>query len=101
MVAVAIHRIAVVLHQTSGDNHRDITSWFKVPTEAQRKDRGLPRWIRDPKPPETLFYHSEYKNKGAYPDGISDVVGYWAENRILGGVVLFGRGQSGFGVSAL
>ncbi|KAG8156838.1 hypothetical protein KVR01_013251 [Diaporthe batatas] len=30
-----------------------------------------------------------------YPAGIADVVGYWAEARIFGGVVVFDRGPSG------
>ena len=29
-----------------------------------------------------------------YPDGLADVVGYWAEDRIFGGVVLFDRSQT-------
>lgn len=29
-----------------------------------------------------------------YPDGDADVVGYWAENRIFGGVVLLDRSDS-------
>jgi hypothetical protein len=30
-----------------------------------------------------------------YPDCIANVVGYWAELRIFGGVVVFERGESG------
>ena len=52
---------------------------------------------RDPKAPETLFCHPAYQHKEAYPDGIADMAGYWSENRILAGVVLFGRGASGLG----
>jgi hypothetical protein len=29
------------------------------------------------------------------------MVGYWAEDRIFGGVVLFGRGETGTGVSPI
>ena len=29
-----------------------------------------------------------------YPDGLADVVGYWAENKVLGGVVIFDRSDS-------
>jgi hypothetical protein len=29
-----------------------------------------------------------------YPDGLADVAGYWAEDQIFGGVVLFDRSQS-------
>lgn len=30
----------------------------------------------------------------AYPNGLADVVGYWAEYRIFGGIVLFDRGAN-------
>ena len=49
-------------------------------------------------PVETLpteFYHSLYMNDKRYPNGIADIVGYWAEWRMFGGVVLFDRGNSG------
>jgi hypothetical protein len=36
-----------------------------------------------------------------YPDGLADVAGYWAEDRIFGGVVLFDRGDSGYEVCDL
>jgi hypothetical protein len=45
------------------------------------------------------FFHSEFKEHEQYPEGIADMVGYWAENRILGGVALFDRGPSGNEVS--
>lgn len=42
----------------------------------------------------TPFCVTEYTMKNQYPDGVADVVGYWAENRILGGVVLLDRSDS-------
>ena len=41
------------------------------------------------------FYHRWYKNHEIYPPGLLNVVGYWAETQIFGGVVLFERGNSG------
>ncbi|KAG8168348.1 hypothetical protein KVR01_001097 [Diaporthe batatas] len=41
--------------------------------------------------PVTLFRHPWYRDHMQYPHGAADVVGYWAENRVLGGVVLFDR----------
>lgn len=35
-----------------------------------------------------------YKDPERLPKGLEDVVAYWAEHRIFGGVVLFDRGQS-------
>jgi hypothetical protein len=40
-----------------------------------------------------------YTDTKQYPRGVADVAGYWAEDLIFGGVVLFGRGESGTGVS--
>ncbi|KAI1498342.1 hypothetical protein F5X99DRAFT_431797 [Biscogniauxia marginata] len=41
--------------------------------------------------PPTLFQHRQYCYYDQYPDGIADGIGYWAESRIFGGVVLFDR----------
>ena len=40
------------------------------------------------------FYHTRYRHFEDYPFGLLNVVGYWAETELLGGVVLFERGQS-------
>jgi hypothetical protein len=48
----------------------------------------------DSREPGSPFYHPAYKKADQYPYGIADVVGYWAENRILGGVVLLDRSDS-------
>jgi hypothetical protein len=47
-----------------------------------------------PPPGPTLFEHISYGAIDQYPDGVADVVGYWAENMILGGVVLFDRSKT-------
>ena len=67
--------------------------------------------IRPPKPPEghayqfdltdhfyVDFYHTNYKRFDDYPLGLMDVVGYWAETELLGGVALFEREKSGLAV---
>ena len=45
------------------------------------------------------FYHKSFKLYERYPFGILNVVGYWTEAQILGGVLLFERGPSGREVS--
>ncbi|KAK7698341.1 hypothetical protein SLS64_012589 [Diaporthe eres] len=45
-------------------------------------------------PPPTLFWNGKYVDSSRYPNGLADVVGYWAETQIFGGVVLFDRGES-------
>jgi hypothetical protein len=54
-------------------------------------------WRQHPEgPPPTLFRHRFYRDYDQYPEGIADGIGYWAEARILGGVVLFDRREVGF-----
>jgi len=49
-------------------------------------------WAENPKGPyPTLFRHRWYLDYDQYPQCVADVAGYWAEARILGGVVLFDR----------
>lgn len=44
-----------------------------------------------PIPRPTVFNHPHYLDDDVYPEGVADIVGYWAEDRILGGVVVFDR----------
>lgn len=39
----------------------------------------------------TLFLHRNYQDFKQYPNEVADIVGYWAEAQIFGGVVLFDR----------
>ena len=45
------------------------------------------------------FYHTSYEKYERYPFGLLNVVGYWAEDKLFGGVLLFDRGESGSEVS--
>ncbi|TVY13463.1 hypothetical protein LARI1_G009151 [Lachnellula arida] len=45
----------------------------------------------------TDLMHEDYYDLQQYPKGVGDVVGYWAEYHLFGGVVLFDRGESGTG----
>jgi hypothetical protein len=47
----------------------------------------------------TPFYHHSYLCHTQYPCGVADIVGYWAEAKLFGGVVLFDRGESGTDLS--
>lgn len=85
MTAVAIHNVAVYLFNLDQSLH---------------KNDGVLMWEREPgagfpNPDPTLFNHPAYTFFEQYPNGAADMAGYWAENRILGGVVLFDRGESG------
>lgn len=89
---MAIHEIAVQLSKLGTSLHADdgIASW--VPP----KDDNL-FWALNPEGAwPTLFRHHWYVDDNQYPDSVADVVGYWAEARILGGVVLFDRRDPAF-----
>ncbi|KAI1656698.1 hypothetical protein F4813DRAFT_397277 [Daldinia decipiens] len=51
-------------------------------------------WELKKVPPLTPFFNHCYRDYDQYPNSVSDVVGYWAETRIFGGVVLFDRGET-------
>jgi hypothetical protein len=40
------------------------------------------------------LYHEGYQEHKQYPIGVADIVGYWAEEQIFGGVVLLHHGES-------
>lgn len=99
MVAIAIHQIAAVLFNLYPKSHTEehikfVTEWQKPPSWVE--DYGRRRWEEPlfPAPP-THFFHYAYLDFDLYPNGLADVAGYWAEDRIFGGVVVFDRGYSG------
>ena len=57
--------------------------------------------IKPPNPPETNklydvnFYHTSYRDFKRYPFGLLDVVAYWVEAELFGGLLLFERDGSG------
>ncbi|KAB5549546.1 hypothetical protein GE09DRAFT_1174452 [Coniochaeta sp. 2T2.1] len=99
LVAIAIHQIAALLFNSQPKLHAgDIDSvvfWKRVPGQDAREAgrRILDGPVFEPRP--TLFFHIDYMDYEQYPDGLADVAGYWAEDRIFGGIVLFDRGASG------
>ncbi|KFA56062.1 hypothetical protein S40293_00044 [Stachybotrys chartarum IBT 40293] len=99
MVAVSVHQIAVALFNLAPESHT--SEHIKFATEWQKpagwfECYGRRTW-EEPlfPPPRTHFFHCAYLDFDLYPNGLADVAGYWAEDRILGGVVVFDRGQSG------
>ena len=88
---MAVHQIAVQLFKLDSSVHKDdgLASWLPP------KDDTL-FWRFHPNgPPPTLFRHRWYRDYDQYPNGVADGVGYWAEARILGGVILFDRREPG------
>ncbi|KAI1500928.1 hypothetical protein F5X99DRAFT_384391 [Biscogniauxia marginata] len=85
LVARSVHQIAVLLFKQGPIRPESdpLLSW--LPSEDL-----MPRLYPKGFPP-TFFLHQWYRDYDQYPEGIADGVGYWAESRILGGVVLFDR----------
>ncbi|KAK3290881.1 uncharacterized protein B0H64DRAFT_49151 [Chaetomium fimeti] len=98
LVAKSVHQIAVLLSQLDDKLHSKedihaVVSWKK---ESQWVVEGRRRVFEEAlKPRPTLFYHVDYMDYEQYPEGMADVAGYWAEDRIFGGIVVFDRGESG------
>ncbi|KAF4440225.1 hypothetical protein F53441_12367 [Fusarium austroafricanum] len=86
LVAASLHEIGVLLFQLGFRMHKGnieaVTDW-RIP------DLGPD--LVDVPPRPTLFGHHAYLDADIYPNGIADIVGYWAEDRILGGVTVFDR----------
>ncbi|KAK4148634.1 hypothetical protein C8A00DRAFT_47553 [Chaetomidium leptoderma] len=84
LVARAVHEIAVWLYKQDTNRHKDDA--FGLWRPPQDEVRFFPHTF-----PSTLLCHAWYRDHDQYPEGIADCVGYWAEARIFGGVVLFDR----------
>ncbi|KAG4278931.1 hypothetical protein FPRO04_06252 [Fusarium proliferatum] len=89
IIAIAVHQIAALLYGLEEGLHKNdgVIEW--APPKSDKI-----WWAHCPNGPEpTMFFHPWYLSHNRYPNGIADMVGYWAESRILGGVVLFDQRQ--------
>lgn len=105
LVAISVHQIGVRLFQLQPKVHvgdiEPVTAWKK---EAQwvTLEGGRRIFEKDPfEPRPTLFFHPNYLDHDQYPEGLADIAGYWAEDKIFGGVILFDRGDSGDDVGSI
>ncbi|KAG6354247.1 hypothetical protein INS49_004852 [Diaporthe citri] len=89
LIAVAIHRIAVLLYK-QGSMHKETGLPVEEDRLCSNRADGPNRHYHPPP-----FCLHEYADPGRYPEGVADITGYWAENWIFGGVVVFSRGGSG------
>lgn len=106
-MARSVHQVAVILYKNNPDlssstssSVRDVHTW-EPPKGASDPDGQWELWWRfHPNgPPSTLFRHDWYINSENYPEGAADMAGFWAESRILGGVVSFDRAAQARGES--
>lgn len=92
LIAVAIHTTAAHLFKkVDGGLHQNeeypSDEWYKEVVHRRRKPTPFSLWL--------------YDDPKQYPDGNADVAGYWAEDQIFGGIVLFDRGESGAEMNGL
>lgn len=103
LVARSIHCIATSIDKLAEKSHkgniREAIEYVQPPwTDSDSDDDGSNEEENEfPSLPAFghLFFSCWYLYYGDYPFGTSDMAGYWAEDRIFGGVVLFERGESG------
>lgn len=86
LLVVSCHQIAVYLYDLDDGVHKHA---------VYEQWRDLPRTRIEPGQyfAPAVFFHDWYVDLDQYPNGVADVVGYWAEAKILG-VVIFDRGES-------
>jgi len=86
LVATAVHQLGAIVYQMNLRLHDgdvdSVVNWSMPP------DLWGNVW-EVPKPPPALFNLPHYGAHDIYPEGAADMVGYWTEDRILGGVVMF------------
>lgn len=83
----AIHQIAIEIALLDENFHKT-DAWLSwIPPKS---DELFWRWEPE-RPPPTWFYISWYSHYKQYPCAENDMIGYWAENYIIGGVLLFDR----------
>lgn len=90
IIAVSIHTFAGILYPSF---HPE-TNIHPIMSDLDEIQPSFPpnQWFLN-------FYHTFYQHHyDRYPYGLLNVVGYWAETQILGGVLLFERGPSGIEV---
>lgn len=85
LAAVAVHEIVIQLFKLDLGRHKNDSLATWLPPEDDLY------WEFYDGPWATLFRHPWYVDYDQYPSGVADGVGFWAEKRIFGGVVLFDR----------
>ncbi|KAK0742112.1 hypothetical protein B0T21DRAFT_360638 [Apiosordaria backusii] len=96
LVAASLHQFGALLFQLDlclhkgGNEAIETIKKYKEPKPSWRTDIRDEDW--NPAPCQwPFFHHPYYMDRDIYPEGNADIVGYWAEDRILGGVVVFDR----------
>ncbi|KAK4171154.1 hypothetical protein QBC36DRAFT_340533 [Triangularia setosa] len=96
LVAASLHQFGVLLFQLDLCLHK---GGSEVIGAMIKYKEPKPSWMTDirdedwnPAPAHwPYFHHPFYMDHEIYPEGKADIVGYWTEDRILGGIVVFDR----------
>lgn len=89
LVAATMHQLGALLLRLDVYMHQGGRQDAERVHQHQEPPLGLDFFV--PRPRVTLFSHHGYLAHDIYREGVADVVGYWAEDRILGGMAVFGR----------
>lgn len=94
LTAVSIHQIAVYLFQLEVNLH-DQASTRGLDVNAVVELQPEPDdFFNNVDPCRTHFALQHFTAHKQYPHGIADMVAYWAEDRILGGVAIFDHSET-------
>ncbi|KAI1964912.1 hypothetical protein LOZ58_001603 [Ophidiomyces ophidiicola] len=96
-----IELLAILCHGIGVQLYTMYDGGLRKPTPAEL-DQGVPAIVLPPgvkltpaAPPPVHLFHPYYQDWEQYPHKMADMVGYWVEYRLFGGVVLFERGETG------
>ncbi|KAL3478916.1 hypothetical protein BJX99DRAFT_93364 [Aspergillus californicus] len=104
ITAVVVHTLAALLFQHTNQPPykcpppRNGIVFVEEPIEVEgcswirRRSQETDELIPSPHP--TYLYHNHYRDYDIYPMGVADMVAYWAETHLFGGVVVFEHGES-------
>lgn len=89
IAAASVHSLAVMIYASKHE---------EMDVNPPEPPGGHLRQFHDTDGYYVNFYHTKYKRFQDFPFGLLNVVGYWAETELFGGVVLFEHSEGGSGV---
>ncbi|KAH6895895.1 hypothetical protein B0T10DRAFT_587445 [Thelonectria olida] len=92
LLVVARHQIAVYLYELDDGAHKHevYARWAEHRRSEGKNGLDQSGYLMAP----VAFFHRRFNFLQRYPNGLADVVGYWAEGKIFGGAIVFDRGET-------
>jgi hypothetical protein len=97
--AVVIHTLAALLFTATNQPPYKCPEPRKKFIEVDGRFTPIDEFI--PIVSQTCLFHNHYRDVDLYPMGVADIVGFWAETHLFGGVVVFDHGKNGTEVGIL